>query len=87
MKKILLAGLLLPLLTQAQWNVNLYGGFSNYFGDLQEHPYTTQQANGSFGAGLQYDLNGHFLPMDVFQPPMVTPTEPTIGPGISTSRP
>src|ERR1700761_277763 len=60
MKKFLLAGLLFPLLTQAQWNVNLYGGFSNYFGDLQERPYTTNQANGSFGAGLQYDLNGHF---------------------------
>jgi hypothetical protein len=60
MKKFLLAGLLLPLFTQAQWNVNLYGGFSNYFGDLQEHPYTTQQANGSFGAGLQYDFTGHF---------------------------
>jgi hypothetical protein len=60
MKKFLLAGLLFPLLTQAQWNVNLYGGFSNYFGDLQERPYTTQQANGSFGAGLQYDLSGHF---------------------------
>jgi hypothetical protein len=59
MKKILLAGMFLPLLTQAQWNVNVYGGFSNYFGDLQERPFTTQQAHGSFGAGLQYDLTGH----------------------------
>src|ERR1700755_1771356 len=60
MKKFLLAGVLFPLLTQAQWNVNLYGGFSNYFGDLQERPYTTNHANWSFGAGFQYDLSGHF---------------------------
>jgi hypothetical protein len=60
MKKILLAGMLCPLMTQAQWNVNLFGGFSNYFGDLQQKAYTTQQSNGSFGAGLQYDVTGHF---------------------------
>jgi len=60
MKKILLVGMLLPLMTQAQWNVNVYGGFSNYFGDLQEKAYTTQQSHFSFGAGLQYDLSGHF---------------------------
>jgi hypothetical protein len=60
MKKLLLVGMLFPLLTHAQWNVNLFGGFSNYFGDLQHRPYTTKEANGSFGAGLQYDLTGHF---------------------------
>src|SRR5580698_2879881 len=60
MKKLLLAALLCPLLTQAQWNVNLFGGFSNYIGDLQSRPYTTQQSHGSFGAGIQYDLSGHF---------------------------
>lgn len=60
MKKILLVGMLFPLLAQAQWNVNLYGGFSNYIGDLQSSGYTTAQSNGSFGAGLQYDLSGHF---------------------------
>ncbi len=59
MKKLLLAALLCPLLTQAQWNVNLFGGFSNYVGDLQSRPYTTQQSHGSFGAGIQYDLSGH----------------------------
>lgn len=52
--------MLFPLLTQAQWNVNLFGGFSNYVGDMQHRPYTTKEANGSFGAGLQYDLTGHF---------------------------
>jgi hypothetical protein len=60
MKKILMVGVLFPLITHAQWNVNLYGGFANYFGDLQDHAFTTQQANGSFGAGLQYDVSGHF---------------------------
>jgi hypothetical protein len=60
MKKLFLAALLFPLFTQAQWNVNLFGGFSNYIGDLQSKKYTTQQSHGSFGAGIQYDLNGHF---------------------------
>lgn len=59
MKKLLLAALLCPLLSQAQWNVNLFGGFANYIGDLQSHPYTTQQSHGAFGAGIQYDLTGH----------------------------
>ena len=60
MKKLLLAALLSPLFTQAQWNVNLFGGFSNYNGDLQSQNYTTQQSHLSFGAGIQYDLNPHF---------------------------
>ena len=60
MKKLLLAAMLAPLFTQAQWNVNLFGGFSNYVGDLQSSPYTTQQAHLAFGAGVQYDLNPHF---------------------------
>ena len=60
MKKLLLAALLSPLLTQAQWNVNLFGGFSNYNGDLQSQDYTTQQSHLSFGAGIQYDLSMHF---------------------------
>jgi hypothetical protein len=60
MKRIFLVGILFPLLTHAQWNVNLYGGFSNYIGDLESSKYTTSQSNGSFGAGIQYDLTGHF---------------------------
>lgn len=60
MKQLLLAALLSPLLTQAQWNVNLFGGFSNYNGDLQSQDYTRQQSHLSFGAGIQYDLNPHF---------------------------
>jgi len=56
----LLAALLSPLFTQAQWNVNLFGGFSNYNGDLQSQDYTTQQSHLSLGAGIQYDLSMHF---------------------------
>jgi uncharacterized protein DUF6089 len=60
MKRILLAALLFPLFTQAQWNVNVFGGFANYFGDLQGSPLTTQQAHLAGGLGLQYDLTPHF---------------------------
>jgi hypothetical protein len=59
MKKFLLLGLLMPFFAHAQWHVNLFGGFSNYFGDLQSKPYTTQQGHGAFGLGLQYDLSNH----------------------------
>ena len=51
--------MLFPLLADAQWNVNLFGGFSNYIGDLQSSSSTTSQAHGAFGAGLQYDWNPH----------------------------
>jgi hypothetical protein len=60
MKKFLLAAMLFPIIAQAQWNVNLFGGFANYIGDLQSKNYTTQQSHGAFGAGVQYDLDGHF---------------------------
>jgi len=60
MKKFLLLGILSPVLVQAQWHINVLGGFSNYIGDLQSKPYTTQQAHGAFSLGLQYDLSAHF---------------------------
>jgi len=62
MKKFLLVAIFAPAsyFAQAQWHVNLFGGFTNYFGDLQSKAYTTQQANAGFGLGLQYDLSGHF---------------------------
>jgi opacity protein-like surface antigen len=62
MRKLLLLGLLIPTLSNAQqkWNVELFGGFSNYQGDLQEKRFTTNQAKGSFGIGLKYDLTDHF---------------------------
>lgn len=59
MKKIILPALLFPLLAHAQWNVNVFGGFANYIGELQATPYTTQQAHLAGGVGLQYDLTQH----------------------------
>jgi hypothetical protein len=62
MKKFLLLGIFVPAFSfvQAQFHVNLFGGFANYFGDLQSKAYTTQQSHLAVGAGLQYDLTGHF---------------------------
>ena len=60
MKRILLAFSLFPLFAHAQWNVNVFGGFSNYIGNIQSSPYTTQQAHLAGGIGLEYDLTQHF---------------------------
>jgi opacity protein-like surface antigen len=60
MKKIFLAVFILPNVLQAQWHVNLFGGFSNYSGDLQSKVFTTDQSFGAVGAGAQYDLTTHF---------------------------
>lgn len=61
MKKFLLLGVLTLVFSfvHAQIHVNLFGGFSNYFGDLQSKAYTTQQSHAAVGAGIQYDLTGH----------------------------
>jgi hypothetical protein len=60
MKRLFFAVVLFPCVSQAQWNVNVFGGFANYFGDLQSAPYTTRQAHLAGGLGLQYDLTRHF---------------------------
>jgi len=61
MKKLIFLALLLPSLVQAQrWHINLYGGFSNYSGDLQSQLFTLDQSYASFGAGAQYDLTPKF---------------------------
>src|SRR5882672_12194880 len=61
MKKLLiLGGILFPLLSIAQpLHLNLFGGFANYQGDLQDKPFTMAQSNGVFGLGAEYELNGH----------------------------
>ena len=59
MKKLLLLVMLTPTLLQAQWHVNLFGGFSNYSGDLQSQFLTTAESYAAFGLGLQYDLTNH----------------------------
>ena len=60
MKKLILLGILVPSLLQAQrWHVNIFGGISNYSGDLQSKSFTLDQSYAAFGAGLQYDLTHH----------------------------
>jgi hypothetical protein len=66
MTRLLFAVLLLPLVTRAQWNVNVFGGFANYIGNLQSSPYTTQQAHLAGGVGLEYDLTQHFSVLSNF---------------------
>ncbi len=61
MRKIILLCFVMPLFVHAQsFHVDLFGGFSNYQGDLQEKGFTTQQAKGAFGVGARYDINNHF---------------------------
>lgn len=55
---------LLPVLAQAQetrrLHLTLFGGLTNYQGDLQEKPFTLQQSKLGLGIGLKYDLTPHF---------------------------
>jgi opacity protein-like surface antigen len=37
----------------------LFGGFSNYQGDLQERAFTFDQSNGAVGVGVKYDITSH----------------------------
>jgi uncharacterized protein DUF6089 len=60
MKKLFFLILLSPVFLQAQWHVNLFGGFSNYSGDLQSKFFTLDQSYAAFGASAQYDLTEHF---------------------------
>jgi hypothetical protein len=57
MKKIMLLALLCPAILHAQrWHLNVFGGISNYSGDLQSKAFTLDQSYGAIGAGIQYDL-------------------------------
>jgi len=61
MKKLILLGILIPTLVHAQrWHVNVFGGISNYSGDLQSKTITLDQSYAAFGAGAQYDLTKNF---------------------------
>ncbi len=61
MKSLFLSLLIIPGFLQAQrWHVNVTGGLSNYSGDLQSKPYTFDQSNFAFGAGVQYDITRNF---------------------------
>jgi hypothetical protein len=58
MSRTLLIILLLPLSLAAQRKLNLtvFGGFSNYSGDLQDKRFTLDQAHKAFGLGLNLEL-------------------------------
>src|SRR5437867_221302 len=58
MRKLLLLSVLCPFVAVSQQRVHLtlFGGLSNYSGDLQAHQFTLQQSNFAFGAGIKYDL-------------------------------
>ncbi len=66
MKKLVLIAFLFPSLVHAQWHVNLFGGFSNYYGDLQSKAFTVNQAKAAFGLGVQYDLTPQFALLSGF---------------------
>jgi hypothetical protein len=58
MRKLLLLSMFCPVITfsQQRFHVTLFGGLSNYAGDLQDHRFTLQQSNFAFGAGIKYDI-------------------------------
>jgi len=62
MRRIFLFILLFHFISVAKaqnLNVTLFGGFSNYQGDLQEKGYTIDQAHPAFGVGALYDITPH----------------------------
>ena len=59
MKKLffIIAALFLFCRLQAQdFHITLFGGFSNYQGDLQDKRFTTNQAQLAYGAGMLYEM-------------------------------
>jgi opacity protein-like surface antigen len=61
MSKLIMLCMLLPMaaLSQNRLHVTLFGGFSNYQGDLQNKPFTLDQAHLALGGGLSYDITSH----------------------------
>jgi len=55
----LICCLTLPVFAQ-RLSVELFGGISNYQGDLQESRFTFSQSNAAFGVGLSYYVTNHF---------------------------
>jgi len=57
MRKLLLLSIFMPAFVQAQkFSLDLFGGFSNYQGDLQEKKFTTDQSKLAFSLGARYHL-------------------------------
>jgi opacity protein-like surface antigen len=61
MRLLSLLFFLFPLLTNAQTRLHgtLFGGFANYYGDLQDKPFTLDQSGLAIGAGLKYEFTDH----------------------------
>ncbi|MBC7903149.1 MAG: outer membrane beta-barrel protein, partial [Gemmatimonadaceae bacterium] len=61
MQKLLLLVIVIPSILNAQkLNLELFGGFANYQGDLQEQRFTTNQSRGAFGIGARYNVTDHW---------------------------
>lgn len=64
MRKYALLCLLVPVFSQAQeshrLHLTLFGGATNYQGELQGRTFTFNQSNLGIGVGLKYDLTPHF---------------------------
>ncbi len=57
MQKLLLLCLLFPVAAMSQrWHLTMFGGISNYQGDLQAKAFTLDQSNLALGLGVKYDL-------------------------------
>jgi hypothetical protein len=61
MQKLWLLCLFLPAaaFSQQRLQITLFGGVSNYQGDLQGKPFTLEQSNLAIGAGIRYALTPH----------------------------
>jgi hypothetical protein len=57
---ITIVSILVPSATAQRLHLNLFGGFSNYQGDLQSAKFTFSQAKAAFGAGAYYELSEKF---------------------------
>jgi hypothetical protein len=60
MKRLIFLVLLSPVFLSAQWHINVFGGFSNYSGDLQNKFFTINESYAAFGLAAQFDLTNHF---------------------------
>jgi len=60
MQKLMVLCLLLPVAAMSQrWHLTLFGGVSNYQGDLQSKALTLDQSNLALGLGVKYDVTSH----------------------------
>lgn len=51
----------IPAVKAQRWSLDIYGGFTNYQGDLQDKRYTFNQAHLAGGLGVGYAINEHFV--------------------------